>query len=224
MIGWLRGAVVRRLPAAGVVIVEAQGVGWELHVSLQTLAGVPDEGEQVELWIHTNVREDAIQLFGFADEREKLLFRMLTSVPKVGPRNAVAVLGGLPAVELVECIAAGESAKLVRIPGIGKKTAEQIVLTLGDKAKSLLEQLRAELGAKLGAESGVESGAEPSAAAEELAAEVAVGAHEVLISLGWKPKPVERALAQALGELGDDAQTASLDALVRAALAKLMER
>jgi holliday junction DNA helicase RuvA len=221
MIGWLRGAVVRRLPAAGVVIVEAQGVGWELHVSLQTLAGVPDEGEQVELWVHTNVREDAIQLFGFADEREKLLFRMLTSVPKVGPRNAVAVLGGLPAVELVECIAAGESAKLVRIPGIGKKTAEQIVLTLGDKAKSLLEQLRSELGAELGAE----SSAEPSAAAaEELAAEVAVGAHEVLISLGWKPKPVERALAQALGELGDDAQSASLDALVRAALAKLMER
>ncbi|HLT40133.1 MAG TPA: Holliday junction branch migration protein RuvA [Enhygromyxa sp.] len=219
MIGWIRGRVVRRLPAVGVVIVEANGVGWELHVSLQTLASIPEEGpEQVELWIHTNVREDAIQLFGFADEREKQLFRMLTSVPKVGPRNAIAVLGGLPALELVECIAAGDSGKLTRIPGIGKKTAEQIVLTLGDKAVTLLELMRVESGA---APSQVEL---PSDTAEELAVGVAVAARDVLISLGWKQKPVEKVLASVVAELGEEAEGANLDTLVRAALAKLMER
>ncbi|HVI02918.1 MAG TPA: Holliday junction branch migration protein RuvA [Enhygromyxa sp.] len=218
MIGWVRGKVVRRLPAVGVAIVEANGVGWELHVSLQTLASVPEEGDVVELWIHTNVREDAIQLFGFADEREKQLFRMLTSVPKVGPKNALAVLGGLPVLELVECIAGGESAKLTKIPGIGKKTAEQIVLTLGDKAVTLLELMRVESG-------GVPQQTElPSETAEELATGFAIAARDVLISLGWKPKPVEKALASVVVELGDEAEDANLDALVRAALAKLMER
>lgn len=218
MIGWLRGKVVRRLPAAGVVIIDAQGTGWELLVSVQTLASVPEQGETVELWVHTNVREDAIQLFGFADEREKQLFRMLTSVPKVGPKNALAVLGGLPAVELVECIAAGDSAKLTKIPGIGKKTAEQIVLTLGDKAVSLLELIRVESGA---APSQTEL---PSEAADGLASGFATAARDVLISLGWKLKPVEKALASVIDELGDEAEPANLDALVRAALAKLMER
>jgi holliday junction DNA helicase RuvA len=218
MIGWLRGTVVHRLPAAGVVIVQSGGIGWELQVSLQTLAGVPDEEQEVELWVHTNVREDAIQLFGFSDEREKQLFRLLTSVPKVGPRNALAVLGGFPVLELVECIAAGESAKLVKIPGIGKKTAEQIVLTLSDKAVTLLELMRVESGR-------APSQAElPSETPDALAAAMAVAARDVLISLGWKPKPVEKALASVLEELGDAAHDISLDALVRPALAKLMER
>jgi Holliday junction DNA helicase RuvA len=211
MIGWLRGTVVRRLPAAGVVIVEAQGVGWELHVSLQTLAGVPAEGEQVELFVHTNVREDAIQLFGFADEAEKRMFRMLTSVPKVGPRNAIAVLGGLPVLELVESIAAGDSQKLVKIPGIGKKTAEQIVLTLADKVLTVLEHMQLERRS---------TPATPEPAKPDSEREVA--ARELLLSLGWKPKPVEKALAQVVEELAGEAD--NLDTLVRAALAKLMEK
>jgi Holliday junction DNA helicase RuvA len=218
MIGWVRGKVVRRLPAAGVVIVECSGVGWELHVSMQTLASVPDQGEVVELFVHTNVREDAIQLFGFADECEKQLFRMLTSVPKVGPKNALAVLGGFPVLELVEGIAAGESGKLTKIPGIGKKTAEQIVLTLSDKAVTLLELMRVAAG-------GVPTQTElPSDTAEELATGFAIAARDVLISLGWKPKPVEKALASVIVELGEEAEQANLDALVRAALAKLMDR
>lgn len=212
MIGWLRGTVVRRLPAAGVVIVEAQGVGWELHVSLQTLAGVPAEGEVVELWVHTNVREDAIQLFGFANEAEKRMFRMLTSVPKVGPRNAIAVLGGLPVLELVESIAAGDSLKLVKIPGIGKKTAEQIVLTLADKVLTVLEHMQLERRS---------TPAQPEPPKPD-ASEREAAARDVLLSLGWKPKPVEKALAQVVEELAGEAD--NLDTLVRAALAKLMER
>ena len=216
MIGWISGKVVRRKPADGVVIIAAQGVGWELHVSLQTLAGVPAEGEQVELWVHTNVREDAIQLFGFASEDEKRMFRLLTSVPKVGPRNAVAVLGGLPVVELVECLAGGDSLKLVRIPGIGKKTAEQIVLTLRDKAVTMLEQLRSEGAAQPAVGGPVES--------EAVVGELEAAARDVLLSLGWKPKPVEKALSQVVEELGGESEAANLDTLVRAALAKLMER
>ena len=223
MIGWIRGELVLRDPAAGVVIVNAQGVGWELQVSIQTLAKVPEPGEEVELWVHTNVREDAIQLFGFASPREKQVFRMLTSVPKVGPRNALAVLGGFPVLELVECISGSQSAKLVKIPGIGKKTAEQIVLTLSDKLTTLLEQMRLESGAsaKPGEQTELATEAQP---ASELAAEQAASAKEVLLSLGWKGKAVERALASAIEELGEGAAGASLDGLVRAALAKLMER
>jgi Holliday junction DNA helicase RuvA len=218
MIGWVHGKVVRRLPAAGVVIVEANGIGWELQVSLQTLASVPEEGQVVELWIHTNVREDAIQLFGFAEEREKQLFRMLTSVPKVGPKNALAVLGGFPVLELVECVASGDSAKLTKIPGIGKKTAEQIVLTLHEKAVNLLEHLRIESG------TAPKQTELPRETAEELASGLTIAARDVLISLGWKPKLVEKALESVASELGEEVARATLDMLVRSALAKLMER
>ncbi|MFV8755409.1 Holliday junction branch migration protein RuvA [Nannocystaceae bacterium ST9] len=213
MLGWLRGKVVVRNPAAGIVIVECQGVGWELHVSVQTLAGVPDVGEAVELFVHTNVREDAIQLFGFADQWEKQLFRMLTSVPKVGPKNAVAVLGGFPVRELVECIAARDSGKLVKIPGIGAKTAEQIVLTLHDKMAGVLELMRVEKGQ---APVQTELPAEP--------VEFGVEARDVLVSLGWKAKAVEKALREVGDELGESGATTNLDAIVRATLAKLMER
>lgn len=213
MLGWLRGTVVVRNPAAGLVIVETQGIGWELHVSIQTLAGVPEEGREVALHVHTNVREDAIQLFGFADAWEKQLFRMLTSVPKVGPKNAIAVLGGFPVRELVECIAARESAKLVKIPGIGGKTAEQIVLTLHDKMPAVMELMRIAGGQ---APVQTELPSEP--------AEFGVEARDVLVSLGWKLKAVEKALREVGDELGDEGRTANLDAIVRATLAKLMER
>jgi Holliday junction DNA helicase RuvA len=217
MIGWVRGTVVHRNPSDGVVIIESNGIGWEIHVSIQTLGAVPEQGKQVELWIHTNVREDAIQLFGFADAREKQVFRLLTSVPKVGPKNALAVLGGMPVIDLIESIAADDSGRLVKIPGIGKKTAEQIVLTLHDKAVTLVELIRIEAG---GAPSQTSLPTTPTS----LDTGLAIGAHDVLISLGWKPKPVEKALESVLAELGDDAKHATLDALVRAALARLMER
>lgn len=215
MIGWLSGVVKRRDPASGVVILDVNGVGYELFVSIQTLAGVPAEGEPVELWVHTNVREDAITLFGFVEAEERVLFRMLTSVPKVGPRNAVAVLGGFPAIELLETIAAKDSAKLVKIPGIGKKTSEQIVLTLGEKVVTLLELLRAQ------------RGGEPGTQAELLPAEApdfGTEAREVLLSLGWKGRAVEKALTAVEAELAEGAANVQLDALVRMTLAKLMER
>jgi Holliday junction DNA helicase RuvA len=206
MIGWLIGKVRARDPASGRVVVDVAGVGYEVQVSMQTLGGVPELGGDVELHIHTHVREDQLTLFGFVDPRERLLFRMLTSVPKVGPRNAIAVLGGFPVEGLVECISGGDAKRLVRIPGIGKKTSEQIILTLGDKMGALLETATA--AAEDGPAAPVE-GDEPPRLAE---------ARDVLLSLGWKNKPVDKALAP----LTEAAETKDLDELVRMALANLM--
>ena len=208
MIGWLSGVVRSRDPLTGEVIVDAGGVGYQLVVSWQTFASVPEVGERAELWVHTHVREDVLALFGFATVAEKRMFRLLTSVPQVGPRNAIVVLGGFPLEELLRAIADGERLTLERIPGVGKRTAERILLDLKDKVTPLLEEL----------------GQTPSGAPVQRPtgdAALRDEAHAVLTNLGWKPKPVEKAIETVLAE---DAPPDSLDALVRRALASLMAR
>jgi Holliday junction DNA helicase RuvA len=206
LIGSLLGTVFDRDPAAGRVILDVGGVGYELAISMQTLRHVPDPGESCRLWVHTHAREDVLGLFGFGAREERTLFRMLISVPKVGPRNAMATLGGLPWPDLVRCIAAGEHARLTKIPGIGKKTAEQIVLTLGDKVSSLLEAA--------GGQARPPSDSESDHPKRDDAAAILVG-------LGWRAKAVDKALASVLAETESDA---SLDEIVRRTLARLMER
>lgn len=209
MIGWLAGTVIVRDPTAGEVVIDASGVGYQIAVSWQTFAQVPEVGERAELWIHTHVREDALLLFGFATPAEKRMFRLLTSVPQVGPKNALGVLGGLPLPELCGAIAAGERATLERIPGVGKRTAERIILDLKEKVIAVLEGLAPPVAAK----------APPSAAQlEDRLGEEAKG---VLVNLGWKLKAVETALAKVADDAGADA---TLDDLVRRALAVLMGR
>lgn len=208
MIGWLCGVVRSRDPLTGEVILDVGGVGYQLVVSWQTFASVPQVGEQAELWVHTHVREDILALFGFSTVAEKRMFRLLTSVPQVGPRNAVSVLGGFPLEELLRAIAEGQRATLERIPGVGKRTAERILLDLKDKVTPLLEGL----GGRDGAE---EPAGPPSDSALRDEAEA------VLTNLGWKTKPVEKALDTALAE---DPPPDTLDALVRQALASLMSR
>jgi Holliday junction DNA helicase RuvA len=203
MIGWLCGVVALR-DAAGVVVLDAGGVGYELRVSLQTMVGVPEVGERCTLHVHTHAREDQLTLFGFATVEEKRLFRLLTSVPKVGPRNALGVLGGFPVAELVECISDGDHPKLRKIPGIGPKTAEQITLTLGDK-----------LGGLIDVGEGGGTPLVPRGPDEDLHE----AAKTVLVSLGWKAKAVERVLSADEVPAG-----ASLDEVVRATLARLMDR
>ena len=206
MIGWLEGKVRHRNAATGIVVLQTGGVGYEVNVSMQTLASIPEEGQTVALFVHTHVREDQITLYGFADAGERTLYRMLTSVPKVGPRNAIAVLGGFPIAELVRCIDQGQHGMLVKIPGIGKKTAEQIILTLGDKMAPLLMGL-ADLD-------------ECDAPAERPENAQFEAARDVLLSMGWKPRAVEKAL----DALDEDASHGSLDDVVRALLALLMEQ
>ena len=131
MIGHLRGTVLEKHPNE--VIVEAAGVGYAVQIPISTFTALPDAGAAVGLRIHTHVREDALVLFGFATSEEKAVFERLIAVSGIGPRLALTVLSGLPTADLVTAIRTGDVARLVRIPGVGKKTAERMVLELKDK-------------------------------------------------------------------------------------------
>jgi holliday junction DNA helicase RuvA len=204
MIGWLSGVVRGRDPLAGEVVVDVGGVGYVLAVSWQTLAAVPEPGGAITLHVHTHVREDALALFGFASVGERRMFRLLLSVPQVGPKLALAVLGGLPLSDLVRAIAEQDRATLERTPGVGKRTAERILLDLHEKVKVFAPGPTDPVGTR------------PAAAAD-----VYAEAQDVLVNLGWKPKPVEQALGRVAEQAGPKA---ALDDVVRRALAELMTR
>jgi holliday junction DNA helicase RuvA len=131
MIALLRGVLLEKHPNQ--VIIETGGVGYEVTIPVSTFSNLPETGTEVRLRIHTHVREDAFSLFGFLSSDEKLLFEKLISVSGVGPKLGVTILSGLRAAELIHSIRRGEVDKLVRIPGIGRKTAERLVLELRDK-------------------------------------------------------------------------------------------
>ncbi|MCC6473973.1 MAG: Holliday junction branch migration protein RuvA [Burkholderiales bacterium] len=128
MIGRLSGTLLEKNPPQ--VLVEVQGVGYELEVPMSTLYGLPATGERVSLLTHLVVREDAHLLYGFASEAERRAFRELLRVSGVGARTALAVLSGMSVVDLVEAVTLQESARLVKVPGIGRKTAERLLLEL----------------------------------------------------------------------------------------------
>lgn len=206
MIGWLSGVVRHKDPVSGGVVLDVGGVGYQVHVSVQTLGALPPEGGPATLWIHTHVREDLLALYGFVEPAERAVFRMLLSVPQVGPKLALVALGGLPLADLLQAIASGDRACLQKIPGIGKRTAERILLDLGDKVRDLLPQvLHGEADA-------------PAAGGDEGCRE---DAQAVLVNLGWKLRAVERALDRVCDELGPDAP---LDDVVKRALVRLMGR
>lgn len=205
MIGWLGGIVRARDPITNEVILDVGGVGYQVAVSLQTLASVPEIGSACALWIQTHVREDALALFGFADPIERRAYRLLVGVPQVGPKLAIAVLGGFPLPELLAAIEGEQRVLLERIPGVGRRTAERILLDLKDKVGPLRDALT--------------PGASPADSGIHVASTFADDARAVLVNLGWKAKDVDIALGKA-----DDGQPGTLDALVRRALAYLMSR
>jgi holliday junction DNA helicase RuvA len=131
MIALLRGVLIEKHPNQA--IVEAGGVGYDITIPVSTFTRLPDTGGEVRLRVHTHVREDALALYGFLTQDEKSLFEKLIGVSGIGPKLAVTILSGLAAPDLIQGIRAGDVAKLVRIPGIGKKTAERMVLELRDK-------------------------------------------------------------------------------------------
>ena len=136
MIAHLRGRLLSKTPQTAVV--EAAGVGYEVAISIPTFTALPAEGEEVSLLIHTHVREDALALFGFMTLTEKRLFEKLLGISGIGPRLALTVLSGLPPERLIGAIHGQDHATLTRIPGVGKKTAERIVLELKDKLDDLV--------------------------------------------------------------------------------------
>jgi Holliday junction DNA helicase RuvA len=131
MIGRLAGVLVEKNPPQ--ILVEAAGVGYEVEVPMSTFYSLPASGEPVTLLTHLVVREDAHLLYGFATESERRAFRQLLKISGVGARTALAVLSGLSVGELIEAVAAQESGRLVKIPGIGRKTAERLLLELKGK-------------------------------------------------------------------------------------------
>lgn len=199
MIGRLSGIVLEKRPDRA--LVDASGVGYELHVPLGTYASLPGIGESAILHVHTHVREDAILLFGFATPEEKTLFERLITVSGVGPKVALAILSGLPLAELVGAIAAQDVRRLSTIPGVGRKLAERLGVELKEKVAGIVRGGAADPG-------------DPAAPAGGLF-EDAVGA---LLNLGYRRPQAEAAVKAAAETAGDD-----LSALLPAAL-RLLSR
>jgi Holliday junction DNA helicase RuvA len=178
MIAHLRGRLLEKHPNR--VIVDVQGVGYDVHVPLSTFYEMAEPGTEMTLRIHTHVREDALLLYGFATQLELRIFERLIGVSGIGPKLALAVLSGIEPKELVAAIRHSDVARLTGIPGIGKKTAERIGLELKDKIGALVP---------------LEAPGSPSAAPNEtLRSDVS----SALINLGYHRPIVERALDAAL--------------------------
>lgn len=135
MIAFLRGRILDKHPNR--IVVDVNGVGYELHVPLSTYYDVGEAGTEISLRVHTHVREDALQLYGFLTVLEQLLFERLIAISGIGPRLAIAVLSGIDSRELVVSVQRANVARLTAIPGIGKKTAERIVLELKDRLRDI---------------------------------------------------------------------------------------
>lgn len=208
MIGRLSGRVVDEA-ADGTVVLDVHGVGYEVVMPIgslgRLLAGAgarPAKDAEVTIFVHTHVREDALSLYGFATKEDRAAFRALIGVSSIGPKIATAVLSALPGPELSMTVGRGDVVKLTKIPGIGKRTAERIVLELKDK-------LPAVAGA---APSGADAPAVPPRGGQ---AELV---QRALVEMGFRPPEAERAVAS----LGDKIDTTPLPDLVRQALAQLV--
>ncbi len=165
------------------VVIDCGGVGYRLAVSAETLKHVPAAGREVMLHTHLVVRDDALALYGFATEEERDLFLMLLSVQSVGPKMALAVLSGAPPRELRAVVAAGDAARLQAAPGVGKRTAERIIVELREKVPTPLAEEAIS----------VSRGDDPL-----------VLAREALVGLGYNPAEVEDLLDGAAGETTED--------------------
>jgi Holliday junction DNA helicase RuvA len=195
VIARLRGRLLEKAPEQ--IVVDVGGVGYQLAVSLQAFARLPGIGEEVDLRVHTHVREDALQLFGFLDENERALFLLLLQVATIGPRVAMAVLSGLDAPELEAALGEGDARRLTMIPGIGKKKADLIVLQLREMVRVLQAQRHAGPRVHAGGGDGTE-------------------AISALVNLGYKQVEAERAVTSA-----EQAGPAPLPELIREALRRL---
>lgn len=178
MIALLRGVLAEKHPNQA--IVETGGVGYDVTIPVSTFTKLPDVGSEVRLRIHTHVREDALALYGFLTQDEKALFEKLISVSGIGPTLAVKILSGLAAPDLVLSIRRGEVEKLVKLPGVGKKTAERMVLELRDKLPPV-------------------TGEEPTTPAPEALSPVGQDVLSALLNLGCARPQAEAAVRKAKG-------------------------
>jgi Holliday junction DNA helicase RuvA len=176
MIGFLRGRLTAKQPPA--LVIDVGGVGYEVEAPMSTFYGLPAVGADIQLFTHLVVREDAHILFGFATERERRLFRELLKVSNVGPKLALALLSGMTVDQFLMCIEGQDVDALVRIPGVGRKTAERLLIEMKDRIKSL---------GSLPGVTIVAGASEPQSGAQ-------AEAFSALIALGYKPAEVTRLL------------------------------
>jgi Holliday junction DNA helicase RuvA len=201
MIAHLRGVLLSKSPNQA--IVECAGVGYDVAISVATYSALPAEREEVRLFVHTHVREDQIALFGFVELTEKRLFEKLLTISGIGPKLAITVLSGIDAGRLVTAIRSGDHASLTRIPGIGKKTAERVVLELKDKLDELVAGGTVSPAGDAGAHLG-------SAGEDALSA---------LVNLGYQRPLAQRAVEAAIAK--DGSLSSDFDRLFRAAMAAI---
>jgi len=190
MIGSLRGKLIEKRPNA--VLLDVAGVGYQVQIPLSTFAALGSLHGEAALLVHTHVREDQFSLFGFATAREKQCFELLISASGVGPALALKILSGMGIEDLVPAIRKGDLAALVRIPGVGKKTAERMVVELRDKLAAVDVPETGKPATKSQLESDVSS---------------------ALVNLGYDQRSVEKAVEQARSKAGADFETLLRDAL-----------
>lgn len=198
MIGRIRGQLVHKQPPD--ILVEVGGVGYEVQVPMTTLFLLPELGSEVALLTHFVVREDAQQLYGFVDEADRTLFRQLIRISGVGPRLALTILSGMDARSFARCVQTDDLTSLVALPGVGKKTAERLLVEMRDKLKDWLDEVSAG-----------DDGA--AVALPERAADRVSDAESALIALGYKPAEASRMVAAV-----NDEDVSDSEDLIRRAL------
>lgn len=205
MIGRLNGILQEK--QAPDLLVDVQGVGYEVQVSLNTFFALPAVGEKICLHTHFVVREDAQQLFGFATQDERGLFRSLVKVTGVGPKMALAILSGMSVADFVRCVRGGDVIALTGLPGVGKKTAERLVVEMKDRLVKWEH-------------SGGDMPQMPSAS--QVANNAMDEAESALVALGYKPQEAARMLVRVKADAGGDSATS--EALIRAALKSVVKQ
>jgi holliday junction DNA helicase RuvA len=204
MIAHLSGTLLSKQATA--VILDVGGVGYEVTIPLSTFYDLEDLGSQVKLRIYTHVREDALQLYGFKTVRERELFLKLISVSGIGPRLGITLLSGMSADEMIASIRTNNLARLTLIPGIGRKTAERLVIELRDKVAALSSpELEEDLGAK------------PATPPEPTADSVRADSLSALLNLGYQRSAAEKAIGSVLAE----SEQISVESVLRGSLRKL---
>jgi Holliday junction DNA helicase RuvA len=198
MIAFLRGRLLEKHPNR--VVVDVQGVGYDVQVPLSTFYDLPDVDLQVSLRVHTHVREDQIALFGFATALELQLFERLMAVSGIGPRVALAVLSGIEPLDLVQAVRTADVGRLTRIPGVGRKTAERICLELKDRLPAQAAAAAA-------------SGAAPAQSPHDILRDDVLSA---LVNLGYQRAAAEKAVGAAFKGMGAD--VVAFEHALRAAL------
>ena len=191
MIGRIRGILVEKAP--GQALVECAGLGYEVDIPYTTFFHLPETGDDVTLHTHFAVREDAQSLYGFASSLDRDLFRLLIKVNGVGPKLAVGILSGLDAQQFIRCVENRDSASLVKLPGVGKKTAERLLIEMADRIGQLEGQFVPTSPETTGVgQPGGQGPADGPAATEE--------AEAALIALGYKPQEAAKAISKVAGE------------------------